>query len=91
MIQADLNIILPEILLSVYAMVALIGAVYGGKDKLAPMLTWLTAIVFVLLGAWIGMTGAGENLAFDGMFQDDGCADGLVERVLTFFETLQEP
>ncbi|WP_197915713.1 NADH-quinone oxidoreductase subunit NuoN [Thiosulfatihalobacter marinus] len=72
MIQADLNIILPEILLSVYAMVALIGAVYGGKDKLAPMLTWLTAIVFVLLGAWIGMTGAGENLAFDGMFQDDG-------------------
>ncbi len=72
MIQADLNIILPEILLSVYAMVALIGAVYGGKDKLAPMLTWLTAIVFVLLGAWIGMTGTGENLAFDGMFQDDG-------------------
>ena len=72
MIQADLNIILPEILLSVYAMVALIGAVYGGKDKLAPMLTWLTAIVFVLLGAWIGMTGTGENVAFDGMFQDDG-------------------
>jgi NADH-quinone oxidoreductase subunit N len=72
MIQADLNIILPEILLSVYAMVALIGAVYGGKDKLAPMLTWLTAIVFVLVGAWIGMTGAGENLAFNGMFQDDG-------------------
>ena len=72
MIQADLNIILPEILLSVYAMVALIAAVYGGKDRLAPMLTWLTAIVFVLLGAWIGMTGAGENVAFDGMFQDDG-------------------
>ncbi|MEP2532841.1 NADH-quinone oxidoreductase subunit NuoN [Shimia sp.] len=72
MIQADLNIILPEILLSIYAMIALVGAVYTGKDKLAPMLTWLTAIVFVLIGAWIGMTGEGEHAAFNGMFQDDG-------------------
>ena len=33
--MADLTIILPEILLSVYAMGALIGAVYTGKDGLA--------------------------------------------------------
>ncbi|SFL91784.1 NADH-quinone oxidoreductase subunit NuoN [Shimia aestuarii] len=72
MIQADLNIILPEILLAVYAMLALVFAVYTGKDKLAPMLTWLTAVVFVLVGAWIGMTGSGENVAFNGMFHDDG-------------------
>ncbi|PSL21845.1 NADH-quinone oxidoreductase subunit NuoN [Shimia abyssi] len=71
MIQADLNIILPEILLSVFAMVALLVAVYTGKDKLAPMMTWLTALVFVLLGAWIGMSGGGDNVAFNGMFHDD--------------------
>ncbi|WP_270729707.1 NADH-quinone oxidoreductase subunit NuoN [Shimia sp. Alg240-R146] len=71
MIQADLNIILPEILLSVYAMVALVAAVYTGKDKIAPMLTWLTAAAFVLIGVWIGMSGEGTNSAFDGMFTDD--------------------
>ncbi|WP_435137972.1 NADH-quinone oxidoreductase subunit NuoN [Pseudopelagicola sp. nBUS_19] len=72
MIQADLNIILPEILLSIYAMVALLAAVYGGKDKLAPMLTWVTASVFVLLGALIGMANGDEHAAFGGMFHDDG-------------------
>ncbi|MGR3635190.1 MAG: NADH-quinone oxidoreductase subunit NuoN [Shimia sp.] len=71
MIQADLNIILPEILLSVYAMVALVAAVYTSKDKIAPMLTWLTAAAFVLIGVWIGMSGDGANSAFDGMFTDD--------------------
>lgn len=71
MIQADLNIILPEILLSVYAMGALVAAVYTGKDKLAPMLTWLTAAVFLIVGAWIGMSGEGTNVAFNGMFVDD--------------------
>ena len=35
MISADLNIILPEIVLSVYAMLALLVAVYTGKDRLA--------------------------------------------------------
>lgn len=74
MIQADLNIILPEIILALYAMAALVGAVYTSKDKLAPTLTWLTAALFVLIGVWIGMTGEGENIAFNGMFNDDGFA-----------------
>ncbi|SHJ66664.1 NADH dehydrogenase subunit N [Shimia gijangensis] len=74
MIQADLNIILPEILLALYAMIALLAAVYTGKDKIAPMLTLLTAGLFVLIAAWIGLTGEGENVAFDGMFNDDGFA-----------------
>ena len=76
MIQADLNIILPEILLSVYAMAALIFAVYTGKDKLAPMLVWLTAALF---GAMAAVDRdrpgeAGRNVAFGGMFIDDGFA-----------------
>ncbi|SMC72491.1 NADH-quinone oxidoreductase subunit NuoN [Primorskyibacter flagellatus] len=74
MLQADLTIILPEIVLSVYAMLALLGAVYTGKDALAPMLTWATAGVFVLLAAWIGTSGEGIRPAFGGMFIDDGFA-----------------
>ncbi|WP_116597233.1 NADH-quinone oxidoreductase subunit NuoN [Primorskyibacter marinus] len=74
MLQADLTIILPEIVLSVYAMIALLGAVYTGKDALAPMLTWATAGVFVLLAAWIGTSGEGIRPAFGGMFIDDGFA-----------------
>ncbi|WP_420567039.1 NADH-quinone oxidoreductase subunit NuoN [Thalassovita sp.] len=74
MIQADLNIVLPEILLSVYAMLALVLAVYTGKDRLAGLLTWATAAVLVLVAAWIGIGGSGTNVAFDGMFNDDAFA-----------------
>jgi len=74
MISADLNIILPEILLAVYAMIALVGAVYTSKDALAPLLTWVTAAFLAAVGVWIGVNGEGTNLAFNGMFQDDGFA-----------------
>ncbi len=74
MIQADLNIILPEIVLAVFAMLALLSAVYTGKDKLAPMVTWATAVVLVLVAAWIGINGEGTHSAFGGMFKDDAFA-----------------
>ena len=74
MIQADLTIILPEILLSLFAMMALMFGVYTTKDKVAPLLTWVTAAVFVLLAAWIGLNGEGSNVAFNGMFHDDAFA-----------------
>jgi NADH-quinone oxidoreductase subunit N len=71
MIQADLTIITPEIILSLFAIGALLGAVYTGKDKLASMLVWATAGVFVTLALWIGVNGEGTNVAFGGMFNDD--------------------
>lgn len=74
MIQADLNIILPEILLSVYAMLALLLAVYTGKDRMAALLTWATAAVLIVVAAWIGLNGAGDNVAFSGLFHDDAFA-----------------
>ena len=74
MISADLNIILPEIILAIYAMVALVGAVYTGKDALASLLTWLTAAVLVVVASCIGISCAGTNVAFNGMFNDDGFA-----------------
>lgn len=69
---ADLTIILPEILLSVFAMLGLLGAVYTAKDGLASSILWATVAVFIGLAAWIGMTGTGVNVAFGGMFVDDG-------------------
>ena len=74
MIQADLNVILPEIVISVYAMLALLGAVYTGKDRLSGALTWLTAAVMALVAMWIALSGQGTNVAFGGMFHDDGFA-----------------
>jgi len=71
MTSADLNTILPEILLSVYAMGTLLAAVYTGKDKLASLLTWATAGLFLALAIWIGVTGSGRTIAFGGMFVDD--------------------
>ena len=71
MISADIQTALPEIILAVYAMLALIGAVYTGKDQTAPFLTWLTAGIFVVLAGWIGMNGSGSQVAFEGAFVSD--------------------
>src|SRR6056297_2359032 len=72
--QADLNVILPEIVLALYAMAALLGAVYTGRDRLAIPLVWATAGLMALLAVWIGMSGAGTRTAFGGMFIADGFA-----------------
>jgi len=74
MISADLNTILPEIVLSLYAMIGLIVAVYTVKDRAGSLLVWLTSAVFVILAAWIGLTGEGTRTAFGGMFVEDGFA-----------------
>lgn len=70
----DLSIILPEIILSVYAMGALLIGVYGGKDSLAPAIVWGTSALFVATAAWIGFQGTGTATAFGGMFVDDAFA-----------------
>ncbi|SLN34145.1 NADH-quinone oxidoreductase subunit N [Roseovarius litorisediminis] len=72
--QADLNVILPEIVISVYAMAALLFTAYTGKDKMAGLLVWLTAALFTAMALWIGATGQGTRTAFGGMFNDDGFA-----------------
>ncbi|MEW9919175.1 NADH-quinone oxidoreductase subunit NuoN [Marimonas sp. MJW-29] len=74
MISADLNVILPEIVLAVFAMLGLMAAVYTTKDKIGGMLVWATGILFVLLALWIMMTGEGTQVAFNGMFIEDSFA-----------------
>ena len=74
MIQADLNVILPEILLCLYAMFALLGGVYGGKDRLSVPLIFATAGVFVILAFIVSGSSNGTQTAFGGMFINDGFA-----------------
>ena len=74
MIISDLNIILPEIILSVYAMLALVGAVYTAKDELATTLCWLASILFAIVAFWISSDSASAQTAFNGIFIDDGFA-----------------
>ncbi len=71
MTSADFSTVLPEVILAVYAMAALLIGVYGSKDKSAPTITWATAAVMAGLAAWIGMNGEGTTSAFNGMYVDD--------------------
>ncbi|MFK7751992.1 MAG: NADH-quinone oxidoreductase subunit NuoN [Sedimentitalea sp.] len=74
MIQADLFVILPEIILALFAMLGLLGAVYTVKDGAGPLLIWLTSGLMLALAVWIGLNGEGTNIAFNGMFVDDSFA-----------------
>jgi NADH-quinone oxidoreductase subunit N len=71
MVYSDFSTVLPEVLLSLYAMAALMFGVYTGKDKAAPLISWATAGLFLAMALWIGVGGEGERSAFHGMFIDD--------------------
>lgn len=71
MTASDFSIILPEFLLALFGMGALLLAVYTGKDKLAATLTWATAGVFTLVALFIGFGAEGANTGFGGLFVDD--------------------
>ncbi|PRY95039.1 NADH dehydrogenase subunit N [Hasllibacter halocynthiae] len=73
MIGPSLEVILPELILALYAMGGLLLAVYTAKDRVAKLLTWVTAAVFVALAVWIG-TMQGVGVGFGGMFVADGFA-----------------
>jgi len=70
MFAADFRIILPEALLAIYAMAALIIAAWTVKDGATRFLTWATAAFMAALALWIG-TGTGVASAFEGSFVDD--------------------
>ncbi len=74
MTSVDLSIALPEILLSLWAMVALMAGAYFGKDRLAQALTWATVAVFVLLAVLVGVLEPETRVAFGGLFVDDAFA-----------------
>jgi len=70
----DLSIVMPELILSLYAMAALLAAVYTVKDGLTDVLTWATAGLMLALALWIGMGQSGTETAFGGMLVNDAFA-----------------
>ena len=70
----DLIVVLPEILLSVFAMAALMAGAYGGQDPLARPILWATVAAFLLLAVMIGPLGGPARSAFFGPFSDDAFA-----------------
>jgi NADH-quinone oxidoreductase subunit N len=73
MFSADLQVVLPEILLAVYAMAALLAAVWTRRDGAAPLIVWITAGVLAITAVWIG-TDSGTGRAFAGSFVNDSFA-----------------
>ncbi|MEM9319784.1 MAG: NADH-quinone oxidoreductase subunit NuoN [Pseudomonadota bacterium] len=71
MIWDDLSILTPELIISLAAMAALLGVVYTVKDKIAMSLTLGTAALFVAMAFYIGITGDGTQVAFEGLFVND--------------------
>ena len=69
MIEQNLITILPELLLAVFAMAALMLGVWRkGSDDL---ILWLSALALALVGLWIGFGFEGTRSAFDGSYVDD--------------------
>jgi NADH-quinone oxidoreductase subunit N len=72
MTAIDLATVLPEVILAVYAMAALLFGVYTSKDGMSSVLTWATAGVFLALALFIGLGMTGAQAGFGGLVVDDG-------------------
>jgi NADH-quinone oxidoreductase subunit N len=71
MTSLDLNLALPEIVLALYAMGALMAGAYGGKDRIAGLLMWVTAGVMVALAGLVALGGGETQVAFGGLMVID--------------------
>ena len=69
----ELRVVLPEILLAIYAMGGLLTAVYTTKDAMAKPLTWLTALVLTAMAFWIAIS-PDAGLGLSNMIVKDGFA-----------------
>ncbi len=72
--SADFALALPEIIMAVAAMALLMLGAYGGEDRKASLILWLSAGLMALLAVWIATDGGGESTAFGGSFSVDGFA-----------------
>ncbi|MFB2532545.1 NADH-quinone oxidoreductase subunit NuoN [Paracoccus sp. p4-l81] len=71
MSNLDLAIVFPELVLAIFAMVALMVGSYFGKDRLAMPILWASVAMLVVMAAWDVLNGQGARTGFHGMFVDD--------------------
>jgi len=74
MIGSDVSTVMPEMILAIFSMAALMWGAYGGKDAQARTVLWGTIVVMVGLGLWIGYQPRGTTTAFGLSFINDGFA-----------------
>ncbi|WBU57042.1 NADH-quinone oxidoreductase subunit NuoN [Paracoccus sediminicola] len=74
MTSLDFTIIMPEILLAGFALLALLAGAYFGKDRLAAGLLWATVAAFLALSFYVGIARPVDGMAFFDMFISDGFA-----------------
>ncbi|MDB6176132.1 NADH-quinone oxidoreductase subunit NuoN [Paracoccus sp. Z330] len=74
MTALDLSTILPELLLAIYAMAALMAGAWFGKDGIARPILWTTVIALLVIGVYVGFSDRPDQDAFFGMFRDDAFA-----------------
>ena len=67
----DAGVILPELVLSVFAMAALVWCVYSRRPGTVRATFWATSIVFFALAGWVAFSPDLDRTAFGGMFADD--------------------
>lgn len=73
MFADNLSTVMPELLLAVFAMVALMFGVFSSaQDTASRLVHWATISVLTLLGIWIALSSAGAYTAFDNSFVNDG-------------------
>lgn len=74
MTALDISTILPELLLAIYAMAALMAGAWFGKDAIARQILWATVAALLLSGAYIGFADRPMGVGFFGAFIDDAFA-----------------
>jgi NADH-quinone oxidoreductase subunit N len=75
MIRADFDVVLPEVMLAGFAMLALmLGAYARNHDAMSRLIHWATVVALVVAGIAIGTAPEGAETAFGGSFVNDGFA-----------------
>jgi NADH-quinone oxidoreductase subunit N len=73
MLQQDLNVVAPEMVLAVCAMLGLLWGAYAGREVGRPLL-WAACVLLVAVGLFVGFQPEGTRTAFGGSFVNDGFA-----------------
>ncbi|MGN7871017.1 NADH-quinone oxidoreductase subunit NuoN [Paracoccus sp. 22332] len=74
MTALDFSTILPELVLAIYALGALMAGAYLGKDAIARPILWATVAALLAVGLYVGFADRPAQVAFFGMFTDDAFA-----------------
>ncbi len=74
MLAPDLNVVAPEAVLAVFALIALMWGAYGGPRDPSRAILWASVGILILVGLWVGLQPEGVRSAFGGSFLNDGFA-----------------